>query len=141
MSLEKRIATLEAIEAIKTLKARYALYADRKYTNDHARQTEEEVDRVSHLQAACFTEDAEWDAGVFGIEKGREALFHNFRSKPWRFAVHVFSNPIISVNGDTANGMWTLWMLATVKATGVCLHSLSYTHDEYRCVDGEWLIS
>ena len=36
-SLEERIARLEAIEAIKQMKAHYASCADAKYTDDHRR--------------------------------------------------------------------------------------------------------
>ena len=35
MTLEERVAALEAVEAIRRLKARYAWAADEKYTPDH----------------------------------------------------------------------------------------------------------
>jgi hypothetical protein len=141
LTLEQRVANLEAIEAIKRLKATYAMYGDGKYSGEHAKLSPEETDRVARLQASCFTEDAIWDSGMWGTEKGREALFENFRSKPWRFAMHQFTNSIITVDGDSAKGTWMLWMIATVNSTGKCLHACGYTHDEYRCVKGEWLIS
>ena len=45
-SLEQRIIRLEAIEAIKQLKSHYALCADAKYTEDHERKPQEEIDKV-----------------------------------------------------------------------------------------------
>lgn len=140
-SLEERIAELEAIEAIKRLKATYAMHADAKYTDRHARKPQEVVVKVARLQASCFTEDAEWDAGQWGVLRGRDALTENFATKPWRFAMHHFVSPIIEVDGDRAKGTWTMWMLGTVASSGECLHLSGYTYDEYRKVDGQWLIS
>ena len=140
-TLEQRIAALESIEAIKRLKAVYALHADAKYTEDHRKKSPEVVLEVARLQAACFTEDAEWDAGQWGILRGREALVQNFSTKPWRWAMHHFVSPAIEVAGDRAKGTWTMWMLGTVESTGDCLHLSGYTHDEYRKINGEWLFS
>lgn len=139
--LEARVAELEDVEAIKRLKARYALYADAKYTDRHERKSPAETDAVARQQAGCFTEDAQWDAGQFGLLEGRDALFENFRDKPWRFAMHLFLNPIIEVDGDRATGKWTIWMLATDAASGTPVHMLGYTDDTYRKVDGKWLMS
>ena len=44
VSLEDRITKLEAIEEIKQLKSHYALCADAKYTEDHQRKPQEEID-------------------------------------------------------------------------------------------------
>lgn len=140
-SEERRLRAIEDLEAIKLLKARYALYADAKYTDDHERKSRADTDAVARQQAGCFTEDAEWDAGQFGVLKGRDALFENFRDKPWRFAMHLFLNPIIEIDDSRATGKWTIWMLATDAAGGKPVHMLGYTDDEYRKVDGRWLIS
>ena len=57
-SLEERIRRLEAIEEIKRMKARYALCADAKYTEDHRRKPQDEIDRIARNQVSVFTEDA-----------------------------------------------------------------------------------
>ena len=53
-SLEERIIRLEAIEAIKQLKSHYALCADAKYTEDHERKPQEEIDlTVASAKSSC----------------------------------------------------------------------------------------
>jgi hypothetical protein len=60
-ALEKRIEMLEAVEAIKHLKAKYAAVCDDKYNPPVA--------------VKLFTEDAVWDGGKdFGIHRGRPAI-------------------------------------------------------------------
>jgi hypothetical protein len=129
LSIEERIDRLESIEAIKRLKARYAEFADGKYTADHRKKPQEERDAVAWQQALCFTEDAEWKA------------FENFRDKPFLFALHIYMNPLIEVDGDAGKGRWAHWLLVTEDATGKPVHMGAYTLDEYRRVDGEWLFS
>ena len=139
--IERRLDRLESIEEIKRLKAHYAECADGKYTDDHRKKPEAERDAVARLQAACFTEDGEFSAGSFGHVRGREALFENFRDKPFRFAMHLYMNPLIEVDGDTGTGRWAHWLLATDYATDKPMHMCSYTLDEYRRVDGRWLFA
>lgn len=137
---EKRLADLEAVDAIKRLKAQYAFHADAKYDDDHNPLPKEARYEAAWAQACCFTENAEWDAGQFGQLKGRQALFESFRDKPWRFALHQFANPIIEVDGDSGTGTWSMWMMATEAATTRCVHLAGYTFDHYRRIDGTWLI-
>ena len=141
LSIEERVDRLESIEAIKRLKARYAEFADGKYTADHRKKPQRERDAVAWQQALCFTENAEWKAGQFGELTGRQALFENFREKPFLFALHIYMNPLIEVDGDHGTGRWVHWLLATEEATGKPVHMGAYTLDEYRRVDGEWLFS
>ena len=74
-TLEERILRLEDVEAIRRLKAYYGKYADAKYTDDHQRRPQAEIDTLAREQASVFTEDAIWDNGVgpSGILRGREA--------------------------------------------------------------------
>lgn len=58
-SLGERIRRLEAVEAIKRMKAHYARCADAKYTEDHRRRPQDEIDRIARDQVSVFTEDAE----------------------------------------------------------------------------------
>ena len=140
-TVEERLRIVEDIEEIKHLKAWYAECADGKYTDDHRKKPVEDLDAVAWQQALCFTEDAAWDAGQFGVLNGRQALFESFRAKPWVFTMHMFMNPHIHVDGDTGTGRWVMWMLGTDEETGRPMHLCGYTNDEYRRVDGRWLFS
>ena len=78
-----------------------------------------------------------------GCVKGRQAIFENFRAKPFIFAMHVFVNPAIDVDlsGDTASGRWVHHLFITQDDTRTPVHGLGYTQDLYRRVDGHWLFS
>ena len=58
--LDRRIKTLEDIEAIKGLKRRYCAYCDDNYDAD--------------ALADLFMEDAVWDGGIRGYNTGREEI-------------------------------------------------------------------
>src|SRR4051794_5840405 len=115
-TLENRVRLLEDVEAIRRLKAYYAAYADAKYTDDHQRKSQTEIDELAREQASVFTDDALWDNGVgpSGILRGREAIYNNLRLGPWKFAMHHFLSPLINVDGDKATGRWMLWQTATL---------------------------
>jgi hypothetical protein len=142
-SIEERLAIAEATLEIMRLKAIYAECADGKYTDTHEKKPEAERDEVARRQAACFTEDGEFHAGAFGSVKGHAALFENFRSKPFIFAMHIFTNPLIDVDpvAGTAKGRWLHHLFLTEDDTRQAKHGMGYTFDEYRLVDGRWLIS
>ncbi len=70
MNLEKlagQVQTLEDVEAIKQLKARYC-----------AATTEWDENAF----VSCFTEDAVWDGGCFGHYEGQAAIRDFFRALP-----------------------------------------------------------
>jgi hypothetical protein len=142
-SIEDRLAIAEATLDIMRLKAIYAECADGKYTEAHQKKPEAERDEVARRQVACFTDDGEFRAGAFGSVKGRAALFENFRSKPFVFAMHVFTNPLIDVDpaAETATGRWLHHLFVTEDDTGRAMHGMGYTFDKYRQIDGRWLFS
>lgn len=142
-SVDQRLAVVEATLEIMRLKAHYAECADGKYTDGHQKKPPAERDEVARRQAACFTEDGEFLAGAFGSVKGHAALFENFRSKPFLFAMHVFTNPLIEVDplAGTAKGRWLHHLFVTEDDTGRPMHGMGYTFDEYRHSDGRWLFS
>jgi len=142
MTLEERITKLEDIEAIKQLKAFYAVQADRKYTDDHRRKPNEEIDEAARQQASVFTENAIWDGGKqFGVQKGKQAIYEFLRSGAWKFSIHMFLNPIINVNVDKANGEWVLWQTATLENTDQAVFLSAITNDEYIKKERKWFIS
>jgi limonene-1,2-epoxide hydrolase len=88
--LEQRGQVLEDVNAIRHLKARYAVYCDDQYNPD--------------ALAALFTEDAVWESQGLGRFAGREAIRAFFRgaSRLFPFAIHSSLNGQIDVQGDTA---------------------------------------
>jgi hypothetical protein len=142
-TLEERILRLEDVEAIRRLKAYYGKYADAKYTDDHQRRPQAEIDTLAREQASVFTEDAIWDNGVgpSGILRGREAIYNNLRLGPWKFAMHHFVSPLIEVDGDKATGRWMLWQTATLAEPDTAVFMSAITNDEYVRTPAGWKMS
>ena len=140
-SLEERVRRLEAIESIKRMKAHYARCADAKYTDDHRRKPQDEIDRIAREQTSVFTEDAIWDNGLFGRFEGKSAIRDFLRATPWKFSVHMYMNPLIEVHGDTATGSWVIWEVATLEETDRAVFLSATLDDEYVCRNGRWLTS
>jgi hypothetical protein len=129
-SLEQRIARLESIEQIRTLKAVYCEFCDRDYDPEGL--------------AGLFTEDAVWDGGIFGRYEGRQAIRQFFQgvSGSLVFAAHLVMNPIISfIDNDIATGKWRLWQPATQNEGGKleCKFLLAAYDDVYVRTAGIWL--
>lgn len=130
-SVEERLARLEAIEAIKQLKAHYCALCDHDYEPDGL--------------AALFTTDGLWDGGPFGRYEGREAIRGFFRSISGSiiFAAHLVLNPIIEVDSATAaRGKWRLIMPCTAKddsGTPEARWLLGEYDETYVLHEGAWL--
>ncbi len=139
--LSDPLRDLVDVAAIQRLKATYAKHADEKYTSDHQRKPQDEVDRVAWHQAAVFTEDALWDGGPFGVLHGRPAIYDSLRLGPWKFALHHYLSPLIEINGDTAHGRWMLWQVGTLMKEDTPILLTAVTEDDYvRTPDG-WRMS
>ena len=127
-ALEARITRLEDLEAIKQLKARYCEICD----HDH------DPDRI----VGIFTEDGIWEGKGIGTAEGREeirALFSRFQ-KAIKFSQHMTMNPIIQVDGESATGTWYFFGPFTMEEGNQALWQACRYHEEYRKVDGQWLI-
>ncbi len=137
LSMEQRLRTAEATNEIIRLKSLYAEFADAKYTDAFEKKPQAERDEVAWRQARCFTEDGEFSAGAFGDVNGHQALFENFRAKPFLFAVHMFTNPVIDVDAsvEAAAGRWLHHLMVKQEGTLRCLHGMGYTYGRYRCAD------
>lgn len=137
-SLEQRIRLLEDHEAIRQLKALYAHCADAKYTDDHRRKPQPEIDAITRRQVSVFTEDAVWDGGPqFGRIQGLEAIYEHLRGGAWSFAMHYFLNPLIEVRGDEAHAEWMLWQTCTFADQNLSVFMAAMTSDDYvRTGDG-----
>ncbi len=139
MTLEDRLRTVEDHEAIRALKAIYAKCADDKYTDDHRRKPQAEIDAITRRQVeATFTPDAVWDGGAqFGTRDGREAIYDYLRAGSWNFSLHYFVSPVITLNGDTATGSWMLWQPCTLTTDNRAMLMSATTDDHYiRTPDG-----
>jgi hypothetical protein len=130
--LERRIDTLESIEAIKKLKHQYCAYCDDNYNPDGI--------------ASQFVEDGVWDAGeAFGRYEGRAAIREFFAGVSGQiiFAGHLVMNEQIDVDveNDTARGLWWIVMPATMMqdAAPTAIWLLGQYDDQYVRRDGTWL--
>ena len=127
--LEKRVQALEDAEEIKKLHQKYIDLMDNlKY--------EEVLD--------LFTENAKVEVRNLGVKKGKKELREIYidvlakNRGNERFDGHMAVEPDITVNGDTAEGTWLIYMLFSrpelqwVQGRNEC---------EYKKVKGEWKIS
>ena len=114
------------IEAIKQLKARYAMACDDSYDPE--------------ALAAMFVENAIWDGGEFGRYEGRDAIHDYFADmhEVVEWAVHYMSNPVIEVEQERATGRWYLWQPMTLKADSQAILLSAHYHDHYVKRDGQW---
>ena len=127
MDLAQRVARLEAIEAVKKLKAAYAEACDDAYNPD----------TMFHL----FCEDAVWEEPTtFGRFEGRKAICDFFRgvSAPISFALHYTDAPLIEVADDlqSATSDWYIFMPATIDGGPMWL--LATYNDRYAVENGVW---
>ena len=104
-ALAARVQTLEDIEAIRKLKARYCKLCD----DDHNPEG----------LAELFVSDAVWEATVSGRHEGVAAIQEFFTqlraSGRIRNSAHNAMNGDIEVNGDKAQGHWRLIMFYTAN--------------------------
>ena len=88
MTLEQRVARLEAHNDICKLMAEYLLVADRGYDPDGI--------------TAMFVDNGIWEGDGFGRFEGRQAIWDFFKglSGSLVFAAHFVTNPIITFEAD-----------------------------------------
>jgi hypothetical protein len=131
MTVEQRLARLEAIEAIRDLKARYFHACDHKQVED---------------MRDCFMPGRiELDFGRVGCFDNRDELAEVFRQLACHdhiVEMHHGQNPRIEVDAsDQASGTWGLYYyLIDTRQQIVTQLGATYT-DIYRCVGGQWKIS
>jgi hypothetical protein len=130
-SIEDRVRNLEAIEAIKALKARYW------YSCDH-----KDVEQVRQ----CFADGpVEIDyAGSTGKVSHRDelyAVFEKVACRPQIVELHHGGPPRIElIDETTARGVWSLYYHLMDTERQTVHHVGGYYHDEYARIDGEWKI-
>jgi len=140
-ALERRLAALEAAEAIRNLKARYASLVDGRYRPGGGVVEATELDRLASEISALFTGDALWDGGKgLGTCQGRDAIRERFRDPTLLFSWHYFVKPRIRIADDRAEARWDLLAPCTTK-DGRPHWMAGVEDDAYRRVEGRWLHS
>lgn len=135
-NLEKELARLNDIEAIRNLKAEHALASD-------------DPENLAKRLLAIVTDDIELDYGeTFGVHKGIEIFKELVQDTPFIWTLHYMipSKIEIAADGKTAKGIWYLWEPATtpspVDAKETAMWLAGVYHDSYRKMpNGEWKIS
>jgi uncharacterized protein (TIGR02246 family) len=125
-STEERLQRLEDIEAIKQmhLEYTYALIA---------------MDYDTMLD--CYAEDGVLELGGANVARGKQeinGIFQNVMAKHSTLKDgHIISQPVITVDGDTARGHWLLFIFPS-EPKGAWIQGREET--EYVKVDGQWKI-
>lgn len=122
-----RLRRLEDVEAIKRLKAAYGRACD----DDH------------DGAAVCelFVPDGVWANSMGQRNEGHDAIrayFDGIRSSGRIVhSSHMFTNPDIEVQGDTARGTWSFLMMYT-GPDGSRFRIVGFYDEEYARVGGRW---
>ncbi|HEX6524651.1 MAG TPA: nuclear transport factor 2 family protein [Streptosporangiaceae bacterium] len=126
---------------------------------DH--DTLEEIRQVKYRYLRCvdtklwdeigdtFTEDATVDYGTMAYGKplkmnGREEIVAFFRDNlgPEILTVHAAGQPEITVDGDTATGIWSFTDTVIATKYRMVVTGAAFYHDRYeRGTDGRWRIA
>jgi len=119
------------IEAIKALKAKYCWFCD----------DPEQYHRFPDL----FTDDVVFIEEPLDHLEGKPALIEWNEQYPEScvWSRHYATTPLIDVDGDNATGRWQALLLSEQNIDGVetMLWATGCYVEEYRRVDGEWLIA
>lgn len=132
LTLEERIARLEAVQDIIKLKADYAAAVDRA-----------DLDGI----VALFTEDAVWASDVFGTYTGRDEIRVCMDEPEIPWSKHFMTNPaiVIGADGTTASGRWYLWQTGVFTEIGggdpTAAVMIGVYDEEYVLRDGSWFFS
>ena len=122
---------LEAIELIKQLKARYFRFLD---TRDM-----EGLKSVFTADAKAHFKGADYE---FELD-GRDALeaFYRKSFTVTSFGMHNGHHPEITVDGETATGIWYLQDIFVELNYKLTIMGSALYNDTYRKVDGEWRVA
>ena len=126
--LEKRIQAIEDLESIKKLHQHYINLMDNL-------RYQEVLD--------LFTEDATVEVRNSGVKRGRKEMSEIYidllaKLRTDRYEGHMAIEPDITVDGDTAEGTWLVYMLFS-KPTIQWVQGVNEC--QYSKVGGKWKIS
>lgn len=127
--LEARIRNLEHRQEIIELGHRYCTYLDRRSWKTFLDLfTEEAVISYPDEERESFQGHEGIESFTDGVEQGRG------------FMAHMRHNPIIEIDGETAEGSWNYEAAFTDTAGTPSLAQGEY-QEEYQLVEGEWKFS
>ena len=137
-ALERRLRSVEDVESIQRLKARYGQLVDARY-DKNGPKSGPELESLARQIAELFSADAVWDGGPgLGECRGREAIRQRFLRPTLRFSWHFFVKPHIEVEGDRAHGSWDI--LAPCTSTdGTPIWMAGVEDDTYVREGARWL--
>lgn len=121
---------LESIELIKQLKARYFRFLDT--ANFDGLQTVFTEDATAHFKGG------DYDFDLSGWPALRDFYQQSFT--PTKFGMHTGHHPEISVEGDSAKGIWYLHDVFMSLDDNMRVMGSALYVDNYVRVQGEWLI-
>ena len=140
LALEERLRAVEDVDAIQSLKARYAQLVDARYTRAGPKSPEELAPIATEI-AGLFSEDAVWDGGAgLGVCTGRDAIRQRFLEPTLQFSWHYFLKPRIEVDGDAARASWDILSPCTTRE-GRAMWMAGVEEDDYVRKGGAWLHS
>lgn len=132
--LEEEIRLLSSREEIKELKSKFCRDVDEQnYENLQTLFSEDALIIYSHLNHADYGEYQ----GPEGIRDFVESMVDEIVG----FRVHMIHNPILSVNGDQAEGRWYFEVPVVFKDTNTPGWVQGTYHDEFRRNEEGWRIS
>ncbi len=135
-ALESRLESLEAVEEIRRLKARYGELVDSRFGDDGF-LAPDRVAPIADEIAALFTADAVWDGAALGVSRGRDEIRERFLASTLTFSWHFFVKPQIEVDGDTATGRWDILSPCTMPGDRP-FWMAGVEDDRYEREDGVW---
>jgi hypothetical protein len=131
MNLEQRIARLEAIDAIKQLKARYFSACDNK---------QPELVRSSFVDGDIVIDYGR--VGSFSNADDMVAIYTKYACEDHIVEIHHAQNPQIDIISDTeAHATWGLYYYMIDTRLNTVTQLGGFYEDEYCCVQGQWKIS
>ncbi|GAA3025887.1 nuclear transport factor 2 family protein [Gordonia defluvii] len=125
--------TLLDIHEITTLKYRYGRCLDNRLWEEFGATLS--VDATARYGTVTQGEHLHFD--------GRDAIV-GYMSESLAGSIvstHTFSNPEITVDGDTATGSWSMSDIVIAPEYDTVITGTSYYSDRYRKIEGRWHIS
>jgi SnoaL-like protein len=136
-TLRVRVDKSESTLAIHALKARYATLVDRRFAKGSLVDGQV-LARIAGEIADLFTPDGIWDGGPgLGVATGRAEIVAQLERPTLTFSRHLFTNPVIDVQGDRASATWDL-LCPCQRGDGASFLMSGSESDRYVCVDGVW---
>jgi len=131
VTLEQRLARLEAIENIRQLKARYFHACDNK-----------QPDLVRECFAAGPIELRYGRIGNFSDREQMLAVFTELACQPHIVEIHHGQNPRIEVHAaDFATGIWGLYYYLIDTRRQTVTQLAGFYDDAYSRLEGQWRIT